>query len=218
MKHPPGTILGDGDRTVYTVLDGGWSNARFAFQPARKTYFNYRHADRSLIATEEDEAPAVLLRVPLGNKSEESLDFELDRVLSLPHAGWYPEPMDRLAAGTLVLAMPSGRRPIERPERDDFMIVRFLGEMLASYELLHQSNGIRGDLDPNDFFLDDSGRWTDLGTDLVVEAPDRSAFRLDLKRWAGFAERLLGPDFDPKAAGLPRDSAWIAERFLAYRR
>lgn len=204
MILTPGQWLGPDGRPAYQVADGGWSTPRSDFHRARKPFENYRHQDRSLLRADEEEWLSVLIRCPAGESagSADRLRFELDRVLNRSPSLWHPEPLDVLGlpsgGDALVLADPRGARLSEALDVEPGRLAGFGAELLAMIEDLEARGLARGDLQVGDFTLSDSGRWVDLGTDLVAESGGPGA---DLGRWAAFVVELVPgldrPEFAP---------------------
>jgi hypothetical protein len=204
MKLAPGQNLEIGGQPAYRVAEGGWTTPRHDFRRARKLFRNYRHQDRSLVEVDDEECLGVLIRSPV-DESEGSatrLRFELDRVLNPSNAPWHPEPLERIedlsGVVALVLADPRAARLSEAGAAEPARLAAFGSELLTMLEDLERRGLRRGALSPGDFTLSGTGRWVDLGTDLVAESTEPGA---DLARWAAFVRELVPgldrPEFAP---------------------
>jgi len=213
MDFTPGRRVTSGDRTAYVFTERGWDTDRYVFHRALKVFWNYGDQGKSLCEAGVDEWLRVLVRCPSLSsfdpafdlsRVEETLSFELERILDLPETPWFAEPVDVIKqpvlsrAGTidlplLVLAEPTGE-PLKHgpsPPRSVSSRVRFLTELLAMFDLLHREHLVVGALDPADFFLDGSGRWSFLGTGRIHTAEDSSVLRGDLVHWSRFCCHVL---------------------------
>ncbi len=197
MNLLPGDRISSGSRTAYVINGSGRSVSRHRAYPARKVFWNARtQAGRiELVEADEEEQLAVVVRVPEdgGKRAIEDLRFEAGSVLSLPGAPGLPEPLDLMAEEGrepwLVIAAASGES-LEARRLEGVQRARFLEELRGLLGIFHQAGLMAGPLEPLDFVIDGSGRWTFLGTDRVSRAESSGAIAEDARHVETFARRF----------------------------
>lgn len=226
MKLTPGSRLSSGGKDAYEVLGTGWETARHAWCKARKIYRNFRYPDPNLYETDAEECLDVLVRgsrLPASGPEMPDPNQERETLAALPPAPWFLEPLDLLdppSEGTnahgslLICADPHAKRLSELTPltpRSAGSVVRLLVEALTMLDAFHQAGFAATTLEPDDFLLDDTGRWFFLGTDRIKRAEASEWFRADLTQWAALADGLLrGVDF--LRDGERKDPQWLFER------
>ncbi len=209
MNLTPGQRLIGGERSAYDVLGPAFEVPEYHFYRARKVFWNLRPTDPILYEADPDESLGVLLRV-LAVTAPCDLQFELERVLSIPEAPGLPLPVDLLDTpdGPILVLTDCGGEPLPAGSVTDpgtlgrrARILREILELLAAF---HGRDLVTGGLALGDFREDPSGPWWFLRTDRVMASWTPAMLADEVGDWRSLAFDLLFGQLAERSPGPSR--------------
>ena len=205
MRHEsrPGTRIENGARSAYVFGEALPGSFRSPWRRARKVFLNYRHADRSLFETSEEESLDVLIRDP--SPSVSAIEFELKVVYSIEGVDCFLPPVD------VIPSVDGPRLVVADPHATPLMDVAVEARKRARRHPSSdsKSSGSR----PGDRGVRAVGipggsrrRFYDLGTDRfarIETGQSRREMEQLSRRWDEFVVRVMPEGWTPASGDRP---------------